>query len=66
MIKIKTFYNQVEFDAASMNAQMQLTNVYVTVYLKGQYQRYKTAVPYAMMDLPTTAKNIALEYWAKF
>ena len=49
-----------------MNGQMQLTNVYVTVYLKGQYQRYKTQVPYAMMDLPTTARNMALEYWTKF
>lgn len=48
-----------------MDGKMQLTNVHLTVHLNGNYVSYKTGVMYAMMDLPTTARNMALEYWSK-
>lgn len=48
-----------------MNAKMQLTNVHITVRLNGHDTSYKTAVPYSMMNLPETARNMAMEYWGK-
>jgi len=56
---------QLEFDPASMDGQMVLTNVHVTVQLNGHVASYKTAVPYSMMNMPTSALNMAMEYWGK-
>jgi hypothetical protein len=56
---------KVEFDPASMNGQMQIMTVYITANLNGHDTRYKTSIPYAMMNMPSTAQQMALEYWNK-
>ncbi|KAK3578345.1 hypothetical protein CHS0354_039052 [Potamilus streckersoni] len=56
--------SKIEYDPASMN-NMKFTTVFVTAYVKGSYVRYQSSVAYAMMDLPGTVRNMAMEYWNK-
>jgi len=56
---------KVEYDMTSANPQMQLTRVFLTVRLNGHEVRYQTSIPYAMMQIPQTAHDMALEYWNK-
>jgi len=61
----KAVVTKVEFDPSSMNSQMQILNVYITALLNGRESRYKTTIPYSMMNMPSTAQQMALEYWGK-
>jgi hypothetical protein len=49
-----------------MNAEMSFTTVYVTAMIHKQSVRYQSHVPYRMMDLPRTAREMAEEYWSKW
>ncbi|KAL3836325.1 hypothetical protein ACJMK2_021759 [Sinanodonta woodiana] len=61
---IHPIISKVEYDPATMN-NMKFTTVFVTAYLRGSYVRYQSSVAYAMMDIPGTVRNMAMEYWNK-
>ncbi|KAL4229224.1 hypothetical protein ACF0H5_012263 [Mactra antiquata] len=63
--KANPIVTRLQFDPASMNGKMQLTNVHITVRLNGAIISYKTAVPYSMMNMPQTARDMAMEFWGK-
>ncbi|KAL3836326.1 hypothetical protein ACJMK2_021760 [Sinanodonta woodiana] len=55
---------KIEYDPASMS-NMKFTTVFLTAYVKGSYVRYQSTASYAMMDIPGTVREVALEYWNK-
>ncbi|XP_053390087.1 uncharacterized protein LOC123543233 [Mercenaria mercenaria] len=63
--KAHPIIKKLQFDPSSMNSKMQLSNVHITVRLNGHDTSYKTVVPYSMMNMPETARNMAMEYWGK-
>ncbi|KAK3578343.1 hypothetical protein CHS0354_039050 [Potamilus streckersoni] len=56
--------SKIEYDPTSMN-NMKFTTVFLTAYVKGSNVRYQSSVAYAIMDLPGTVRDMALEYWNK-
>ena len=60
-------YLQIELDQSSMNNSLgySYTVVYVTMYIRDQYQRYRTHVLFSNMYREQTARNMTLEFWNK-
>ena len=59
------FYIQIEYDPASLQGTT-YNRVFVTANVKGRYVRYQSSVAYNMMDVATSARNIAVELWRKW
>ncbi|KAL4228747.1 hypothetical protein ACF0H5_011790 [Mactra antiquata] len=52
----------IEIDPTSLSG-VSYTKIYITGNIKGNYVRYQSKVIYDMMNLGSTANNIAEEFW---
>ncbi|XP_060557741.1 uncharacterized protein LOC132718132 isoform X1 [Ruditapes philippinarum] len=63
--KVNPVITKIEFCPESQ-VGVTYTSIYVTANVKGRYLRYKSSVTYDMMNMGSSARNVATEFWKKW